>query len=171
MGTLNFGRVELDQCSQCEGMWFDQGELKQVSVLMDDRARGFQVDPWDEVRKMSITVGKRKCPRCKAPMGIVCYPHPRVEVDVCLLCAGVWLDRDELNKILAYVDDQMTPESEKARRAEDVDQPAAETPAATPATPRAAEQQRDVSRVMGFVQQSVWDNMPRIREHGGGDGS
>lgn len=159
LGPLQFGRVELDQCPDCEGMWFDQGELKQVSALIDDRSRGMQIDPWDQVRKMEVTVGKRRCPRCFAPMGVVCYPDPGVEVDVCLLCAGVWLDRDELNKILAYVDEQMSPKIPP--RTEGLH----EAPLHVPGPPE-TQPARDVSNVLGFVQQSVWDNLPRIREKG-----
>jgi len=150
---LNYGRIELDTCPECSGLWFDQGELKQVSAMMDDRARGLPLDPWEQVRKMSVKVGKRKCPRCQAPLGVVCYPHPKVEVDVCLLCAGVWLDSDELNKILQYVDEQMSP-----RTAPVEPRPVEPEPAPAPA--------RNLGNALGFVKQSVWDNMPQIRERG-----
>jgi len=168
MDSLNYGRIELDQCPGCEGMWFDQGELQQVSNLMDDCARAFKVDPWEEIRKMSVTIGARQCPRCRAPMGVVCYPHPRLEVDVCLLCAGVWLDADELNKILQYIDDQMSPHETRTRDDAEAAAPEpARAPAATAQASAPAQQpRRDVSNVLGFVQQSVWDNMPKIREKG-----
>ena len=41
------------------------------------------------------------CPECEMPMKVTTYDD--VLIDVCPSCRGVWLDRGELQKIIAYV--------------------------------------------------------------------
>lgn len=41
-----------------------------------------------------------KCPSCTNPDLIVTTRH-RIEIDLCPRCRGIWLDRGELDKIVA----------------------------------------------------------------------
>ena len=41
------------------------------------------------------------CPNCKVPMVVV--PRNGVEIDVCPDCQGVWLDRGEIDRLMAFV--------------------------------------------------------------------
>lgn len=45
-----------------------------------------------------------KCPTCTEPDLTVTMRHG-IEIDLCPRCRGVWLDRGELEKILARVND------------------------------------------------------------------
>jgi uncharacterized protein len=42
------------------------------------------------------------CPRCKSALNM--SERKGVEVDICPLCRGVWLDRGELDKIINRYD-------------------------------------------------------------------
>ena len=44
-----------------------------------------------------------RCPRCNYPLAILEYE--KIEIDYCLSCQGVWLDRGELELIVASVDE------------------------------------------------------------------
>ncbi len=66
------------------------------------------------------------CPECDMPMKVTNYED--VLIDVCPSCRGVWLDRGELQKIIAIVREEesggidegfaITPPKKKERREE-----------------------------------------------------
>ncbi len=55
------------------------------------------------------------CPSCQAPL--VAKMRYDVEIDFCPRCRGVWLDRGELDKIIAH---SMRHHEEEAAQAEEV---------------------------------------------------
>lgn len=54
-----------------------------------------------------------KCPVCKTP-GLLMTERLSVEIDYCPSCRGVWLDRGELDKLIAMGND--VPETSTAPR-------------------------------------------------------
>jgi len=88
------GEILLDLCPECAGVWLDGGELGRLAGE----------------RNLEIQLAARRgrpseisCPRCTSEMtqkeflGIV--------VEVCILCAGLWLDQAELEQLqIAYQD-------------------------------------------------------------------
>jgi Zn-finger nucleic acid-binding protein len=83
------GGVELDCCGECDGLWFDGGELQE----MLDGAIGALEIPEDAERS------PLKCPRCGEKLFVFHYPRSNVEVDMCGQCKGIWLDGGELTQI------------------------------------------------------------------------
>ena len=82
MRPFQAGRVELDRCPFCRGLWFDGGELEQVL--------GKKIAP-------AVTKGmktSRNCPACKVAMDPAELGGLRVEV--CGGCQGIFLDEGEL---------------------------------------------------------------------------
>ena len=63
-----YGRVEVDLCDDCKGLWFDRFELEGV------------LDP----------TTTRPCPKCEAPMRATDWNG--VPVNACRGCGGHWLD-------------------------------------------------------------------------------
>lgn len=63
-----YGRVEVDLCDDCKGLWFDRFELEGV------------LDP----------TTTRPCPKCEAPMRATEWND--VPVNACRGCGGHWLD-------------------------------------------------------------------------------
>lgn len=81
--------VVLDRCDRCAGAWFDKNELRRAA---DDK----EVEQLaTRVREVRVSSGFR-CPRC----GGECVQSfvGEVEVDTCVGCHGVWLDRHELDE-------------------------------------------------------------------------
>lgn len=84
--------VIIDICPKCEGIWLDKGEL---GKLVKDRKLV------NYLTKDIGTQSKSKliCPRCGGLMDLE-YAED-IEVDVCLTCNGVWLDKGELKGLRA----------------------------------------------------------------------
>ncbi|HVE06894.1 MAG TPA: zf-TFIIB domain-containing protein [Paraburkholderia sp.] len=57
-----------------------------------------------------------KCPVCKTP-DLMMTERQSIEIDYCPTCRGVWLDRGELDKLIAQVGD--TPETLASARSRD----------------------------------------------------
>jgi Zn-finger nucleic acid-binding protein len=79
------GKVELDRCPFCRGLFFDGGELEQV---LNKRLVGSITGDVDNTRK---------CARDGKPMQAAELGGLRVEV--CLQCRAVFLDDGELVKL------------------------------------------------------------------------
>ena len=86
--------IYIDFCPKCQGVWLDHGELKK---LIKDRKLS------DYLTEHIGTQSKSKlvCPRCGGLMDIESADD--IEVDVCLPCRGVWLDRGELEDLRSKV--------------------------------------------------------------------
>jgi Zn-finger nucleic acid-binding protein len=82
--------IMIDICPKCKGVWLDHGELKKM--IKDKKLS-------DYLTKNIGTQSKSKlvCPRCGGLMDIETADD--VEVDVCINCNGVWLDRGELDDL------------------------------------------------------------------------
>lgn len=102
MARMTVETITLDRCASCGGTWFDAGELRDVLFQRTDL--GGQVQ--DRPRESPLA-----CPSCVPDIdgdgavdgvtGMLCaiYPGTRVEIDLCLLCRGVWLDKGEFEAL------------------------------------------------------------------------
>jgi Zn-finger nucleic acid-binding protein len=100
--------VIIDVCPQCQGIWFDDNELKKV--LGDRKLANY-------LTKHIGTQSKSKlvCPRCGGLMDLE-YAQD-VEIDVCLDCHGAWLDYGELERLKEKSEAGYT--GDKEQKAED----------------------------------------------------
>ncbi len=60
-----------------------------------------------------------KCPVCKE-VNLVMSERQGIEIDYCPECRGVWLDRGELDKIIAKTESQMSSVNENNTRNNDI---------------------------------------------------
>ncbi len=74
--------IELDRCVQCGAVWFDAGEVEQVS------GQAVKFEPFD-------LEAERACPACERPMqaGVL---KQAVPAERCGNCRGVFLDADDV---------------------------------------------------------------------------
>ena len=91
--------VEVDQCPQCGGIWFDLGELKEV--LEKDESMRLQAKLKTKPRgkrDSKLDAKKAPCPRCggKGNMIQVKDVGHDIHIDTCPVCYGQWLDGGEL---------------------------------------------------------------------------
>ncbi len=105
-----YGFVILDVCPQCQGAWFDKGELDRLdeAIWVDIEKHAFH-DVEGDHKQVS-------CPKCKVVLDPI-SPSDEHEliIDRCPSCEGFWLDRGELDRIVemaadirAQIDKRMT---------------------------------------------------------------
>ena len=113
------GEAVLDVCQKCHGQFFDTGEMF--------GAFGVKADPsiWDRPEAGgSVRDGNIKCPRCHHAMLIqdVKYEAQSVEIDRCRSCGGIWLDKGEVDQVMAIGEKIISIlEDEKAMAKEELD--------------------------------------------------
>lgn len=98
MITLELCEVEIDYCTDCQGIWLDSGELE---ILLGDMGRGKSLlESFATVEKHSEVL--KGCPICDKKMQKVSVgvgPLP-VLIDKCKRGDGIWFDKHELLDIL-----------------------------------------------------------------------
>jgi len=97
--------VRLDECPDCCGLWFDDGELmKLLPVLKASRsAPDLDLDVIHKKPAPRHENAQRHCPRCGTIMlnYNYCY-NSNVLLDRCADCRGIWMDAGELMEVIRY---------------------------------------------------------------------
>ena len=90
-------QIEVDECGNCGGIWFDESELQKIENVRE-------AVMWEN-RKLPKRRDQLKglvCPKCKDGRLMKKAEHPRDEkviLDYCENCRGIWLDKGELEAI------------------------------------------------------------------------
>ncbi len=87
--------VTIDRCGTCGGTWFDALELRRV-------AKDKELEKLASRLPMVRVASPFLCPRC----GSECLEGhvAEVEVDTCVKCEGIWLDKGELAEAKRQLD-------------------------------------------------------------------
>lgn len=99
--------VKVDRCTGCGGTWHDVGELR---LLKDEESRGdyrwIDMELWRAREEFHPdTQDGLSCPSDGQTMTTVHYGKSDVQIDICGTCRGIWLDKGEYRKVLAYLED------------------------------------------------------------------
>ena len=105
MLIIEYKNVEIDFCSDCHGIWLDEGELD--LLLPPETSKNSPIATALANSVESSTKGERKCPVCAKRMLLVDIPlktdssdlPSSVEVDKCPQNHGLWFDKGELHTI------------------------------------------------------------------------
>lgn len=96
MTAETYGGTEVDKCPECEGIFFDQGELEK---LLSGGAEGADSVEYTELsNKMDMMLGT--CPRCGQEMEPYLGPG-NLRIDRCVKCKAVFLDQGEFAELVA----------------------------------------------------------------------
>ncbi|TWT92076.1 TFIIB-type zinc ribbon-containing protein [Stieleria varia] len=114
------GDIEVDQCSQCSGMWLDWQELQRIE---DAREKDYSA----EIKQLPDVVGSAyemafarskpaiQCPKCGREMERREHGFcSQVLVDTCPTCRGTWLDGGEIEALEVFFE-KTTSEAEEVR--------------------------------------------------------
>ncbi|HEX2677261.1 MAG TPA: zf-TFIIB domain-containing protein [Polyangiales bacterium] len=109
-------RATIDHCEQCEGNFFDEGEM--LKVL------GKSADPevWARSnRSRTPSASDINCPRCHARMQLHPLAHADIEVDIdfCVACGGIWLDGGEIDAVMRIGSKELAGNAKKKRDRQD----------------------------------------------------
>lgn len=100
--------VTIDECSSCEGIWFDSDEMRIAKDSIDADLNW--LDPHfaintDEIRAKNSQLG---CPKCKnQKLVTLYYDNTNIEIDLCCGCHGMWLQKGELEKIIEQLEQKL----------------------------------------------------------------
>jgi Zn-finger nucleic acid-binding protein len=90
-------QIEIDECPNCGGVWFDLGELKAV---LGNEANFSFAGANSATPILDQLSGP--CPRCGGTGHMTRLTHlarPDVIMDSCAVCYGIWLDGGEVNRL------------------------------------------------------------------------
>lgn len=109
-GKLNskqFKKVSINECNSCHGLWFDKDELKKAKDSTDEDLRWLDFEIFEHKdNKYSIKESKRICPKDQSKLDTLSYSDSNIKIEACSMCHGVWLDNDEFDKIIKYLEDK-----------------------------------------------------------------
>lgn len=94
---LELNQVEVDYCTNCHGIWLDDGELEMLLRDSEEKTKllnSFIVD--NNSSEKSI-----KCPICSKKMDkILCGTENKVTLDKCKKHHGIWFNEGELETVI-----------------------------------------------------------------------
>lgn len=111
LDEIRLGDCRVDRCEDCGGIWFDKDELKAVRDARDENLSWLDFDLWSDAARLESGGTFIDCPRDGSPLYRIGYGSSGVLVDVCPECRGIWLEMDELGKILRQLRDRVNRET------------------------------------------------------------
>ncbi|MGV8119700.1 MAG: zf-TFIIB domain-containing protein [Candidatus Xenobiia bacterium LiM19] len=99
MKEINISGVNIDECTQCHGLWFDNLELARLDETIEGDGETLErilSYPRDNDRNRGDIV----CPRCSVKMHRRSFYYKSdITIDDCYGCGGTWLDAGELDAV------------------------------------------------------------------------
>ena len=102
------GETTLDQCSRCGGAWLAREAFDHLVERQEERASFLDALPEARAQaavEATLAFSYRPCPACAKLMNRSNYARVSgVIVDTCRE-HGIWFDKDELRRVLAFIQD------------------------------------------------------------------
>jgi Zn-finger nucleic acid-binding protein len=99
--------ADIDVCTKCKGVWFDQDEMRQAKDQLEPDLNWMDFEIWKHTDKFKMSSTPVICPKCNDGMVTLDYDQTGVMVDYCPQCRGVWLDGGEFKKIIGVLETEM----------------------------------------------------------------
>jgi len=97
MIVLELEQVEIDYCTNCEGIWLDAGELELLLETEQERAKFSKF----LIEESTMNEKSYRCPICSKKMGKIFVGEERkILIDKCKKNHGLWLDKGELESVI-----------------------------------------------------------------------
>jgi len=98
--------ITLDVCANCEGIWFDAGEINRYLEAMANQSDVPDAPVRDSVNvvtPLQINEPVRMCPHCECRMQSFNYSYDsNIILERCGDCGGIWMDGGEALKVASY---------------------------------------------------------------------
>lgn len=99
--------VEVHECDECKGMWFEDDELRRAKDSTDEDLNWVDFEIWKHKDKVKARSRNLKCPQCNRSLVAVDYGDAAIEIDYCPQCRGTWLDKGEFKKITEALTEEL----------------------------------------------------------------
>jgi Zn-finger nucleic acid-binding protein len=103
--------MKFETCPKCAGLWLHEKELKVLKDKTDDGNLRWMNDEIAAIDKTSGIASKRLCPQDRVSLLSTHFGNSGITIEHCATCHGVWLDRDEFNDIVRYLEDELIHET------------------------------------------------------------
>ena len=162
MRTMKMGSVAIDECAQCGGIWFDQGELDQVIGSADPDLRWLDIDFWKDNSEFKVFTEDLSCPKCSR------YYLTRLKDEatnttacLCSNCQGIWLDADQLRRIVQAVT-EIASRMDSADYVKESLHQVAEIISAASDNPVSLSRWRDLNAVLRMLKFRIYSEHPKL---------
>jgi Zn-finger nucleic acid-binding protein len=93
-------------------MWFDRDELKLAKDSADEDLAWLDFDIFEDTHdKYSKKESNKTCPRDNSNLVTFTYSDSKISIEACSVCHGTWLDSEEFDKIIKYLEDKVVSET------------------------------------------------------------
>lgn len=120
--TKMVGEIEIDFCENgCQGIWFDEGEMKKIKEYPERDALYNSVEGNFVPKEKAVALKEepRICPRCQVELYRYNWDmRSDIFLDACEKCNGLWLDAGELmgmNLYLKQILSDSTPDEDQIK--------------------------------------------------------
>ncbi|MBN1782160.1 zf-TFIIB domain-containing protein [bacterium] len=103
--------TRVHECPECEGIWFGKDELKKVRDHADSDLKWMDFEILKHSDRFKAKAHKYECPGCGMPMQVIDYDQTKVQIDFCEQCQGIWLDKNELQRIIRALENELLTKS------------------------------------------------------------
>ena len=100
MEEVTHGEIVIDRCTNCQGLWFDAGEVE----LLRNRKAAAAIDTGDaETGRAANAIDRYRCPRCSGSMVRLVDPkQPHIWYETCSACNGSFFDAGEFRDLSQF---------------------------------------------------------------------
>ena len=101
MIVVEHNKIELDYCINCQGVWFDSGELELLLESMSLESPDTFLNNILDSAGAESSEKKRRCPICREKMKKTTIgQEPEILIDVCQQGDGLWFDGGEVGQLI-----------------------------------------------------------------------
>lgn len=105
------GNVDLDECPQCGGIWFEREDLEQAKNASDEDLNWLDFEVWRRGDSIASSDRDTACPSCGAPTVALVCGDTGVAVDYCEACEGAWLEKGDFAQIVDALENEVNSRS------------------------------------------------------------
>jgi len=156
----NIQGIQIDECEQCEGIWLEEAELRQVKDKIDSDLNWMDFEILKHPEKFKPKAKRTACPSCKKAMSVLDYDETKVEIDYCTDCKGVWLEKNELESIIAALEKELLTKS----LGEYVSETLGEAKDLLTGPESFLSEWKDFSTILRFMQYRILSLQPKIHD-------
>src|ERR1044071_887680 len=99
--------IQFESCPKCHGLWLNRDELRKLKNKVGIGELHCLNSEVDNIEQAAAIASRRVCPRKdNGNLLSVVFGRSSVVLDWCPKCHGIWLDRNEYNKIVEYLRDE-----------------------------------------------------------------
>ena len=106
--TEDYEGISIERCRSCSGTWLDNQELGKILAIKEktfspEFIKSTIKSAFEGLSHAAVKTEELLCPSCNFALKAVNFHYASgVIIDRCVICDGIWLDKDELEKVQVY---------------------------------------------------------------------